>query len=100
MKSFMEQTFLMDFSARYEMNGKITKLLINKTARIICTMDTPTWFYRYFQGDPLYKTHKTNLGFCGIKPVKRSYFGPVITSTEQKRKQWLDIVAELGRKQK
>ncbi len=97
MKSFFEQTFLMGFAAKYEESGKITKLLKNKSARIISTMDTPPWFFKLFLGDPAFKTHKANMNFCGIKPLKRTYFGPLIKSDEKQRNKWLKDVEKLGR---
>jgi putative NADPH-quinone reductase len=98
MKSFFEQTFLMGFAAEYDTNGKVTKLLKNKTARIISTMDTPVWMFKYLLGDPAFKTNKANLNFCGIKPVKRTYFGPVVKSDKTVRLKWLQQAEDLGRK--
>jgi putative NADPH-quinone reductase len=98
MKSFFEQTFLMGFAALYDENGKVTQLLKNKTARIISTMDTPVWMFKFLLGDPAFKTNKANLNFCGIKPVKRTYFGPVVTSDKTARLKWLKQTEELGRK--
>lgn len=97
LKSFFEQTFLMGFAAQYETNGKITKLLTGKTARIISTMDTPTWIFKYFLKDPSFKTHKANLNFCGIKPVKRTYYAPIIKSTKEQREKWLKETEQLGK---
>lgn len=97
MKSFFEQTFLMGFAAEYDAKGKPTQLLKNKTARIISTMDTPVWMFKYLLGDPAFKTNKANLNFCGIKPVKRTYFGPVATSDRAARLKWLKKAEDLGR---
>lgn len=96
LKSFFEQTFLMGFAAQYEANGKITKLLEGKTARIISTMDTPVWIYKYLLKDPSFKTHKANLNFCGIKPVKGTYYAPIIKSTKEQRERWLTQAEQLG----
>ena len=96
-KSFFEQTFLMGFAAKYEANGKITKLLKNKTASFVLTMDTPVWIYKYLLKDPVFKTHKANLNFCGISPLKRIYLGPIIKSDDKKRKYWIKKVENLGK---
>jgi len=36
------------------------------------------------------------LNFSGIKPVKISSFAPIKSSTEKKRKNWLEGVEKLG----
>ena len=38
------------------------------------------------------------MNFCGIKPVKRTYFGSVKVSTEVQRKKWLLKAEQLGSK--
>jgi NAD(P)H dehydrogenase (quinone) len=40
------------------------------------------------------------LGFCEIKPVKISTFGPVKNSTEAQRNGWLTKVEKLGKELK
>lgn len=72
------------------------KLLINKSASLIVTMDSPIWYYKWFVGDPGYKMMKDILVFCGIKPVKKYYFGPMMSSSEDRRKKWLEIVYKVG----
>ncbi len=36
------------------------------------------------------------MNFCGIKPVKRTYFGSVRVSSEEQRKRWVDNAKKLG----
>jgi len=43
---------------------------------------------------------KSTLEFCGVKPVKVSYFGPVKSSSAGNRKNWLEKAEKLGEKQK
>ncbi len=100
LKSFIEQTFLMGFAAQYEKNGKITKLLTGKSVRVISTLDTPVFLYKSFLGNPSFKVHKANFSFCGIKPIRQTYIGPVVKSDDAKRKQWLRSVEQLGKKLK
>jgi len=96
LKSFFEQTFLSGFATRYEGNGKTTKLLKGKTARIITTLDTPVFIYKYIMGNSSLKTHKAILSYSGIKPLKVTYFGPISKSTITEREKWLDEVEILG----
>ena len=80
LKAFMEQTLLSGFAFKYLKSDKMIKwdkYLKGKSARIISTMDAPPWYYKLFVRDPGFKTMKSSLVFCGIKPVKRSYFGSV-----------------------
>ena len=100
MKAFIEQTFLPDFAFKYKKSKKIVKwdkYLIGKSARIISTMDSPPWYYKLFIGDPGYKTIKDIMNFCGIKPVKRTYFGSVKLSNDKQIKQWIKKAEELGK---
>lgn len=72
------------------------KLLKGRTVRIITTMGGPTSYYRWIIGEPAFKMIKANLNFCGIKLVKRSYFGSVELSSEKQRKKWLKKVYKVG----
>jgi len=102
-KSFIEQTFLPGFAFKYKKSKKFVKwdkYLEGKSARLISTMDSPPWYYKFIIGDPGYKTLKDIMNFCGIKPVKRSYFGSVKVSDETQRKQWIAKAEQLGKKLK
>lgn len=99
----MEQTFLSGFAFKYLKSDKVMKwdkYLKGKSARIISTMDAPPWYYKLFVRDPGYKTMKSSLEFCGIKPVKRSYFGSIKISDDEQIKQWIKKVEVLGQKLK
>ena len=43
---------------------------------------------------------KGALEFCGVKPVKVSYFGPVKSSDAATRKKWLEKAEKSGREQR
>lgn len=97
-KGVFDRTFLPGFAFKYQ-KGKLIpdKLLKGKTARIVMTMDTPPWYYKLFQGAPALKQLKvTTLEFCGFDRVRNNMLGPVISSNEQQRAQWLEMVARLG----
>lgn len=77
------------------------KLLKGKTARLIVTMDTPSWYYLLINRSAGYNAMKIGvLKFCGINPVKITTFSPIKTSDETKRKKWLAEVEQLGYEQK
>lgn len=101
LKGFFDRVFLPHFAFRYH-DGKPLpeKLLTGRTARIITTMDTPWWYYALVYRSVGIRAVKTSvLNFCGIHPVKVSYFRPVISSTKEQREQWLTHVEQMGREQ-
>lgn len=101
-KGFIDRLFLPGFAYQYRENSVWwDKLLKGKTAHIITTVDQPGWYYWLFYGRPsVNQLKKSTLEFCGVKPVKVTYFGIVKTATNELRKKWLDKVENLGRKQK
>ncbi|MEA3479782.1 MAG: NAD(P)H-dependent oxidoreductase [Bacteroidota bacterium] len=102
LKGFIDRVFLPKFAFEYQEESPFPKKLLNgKTARLIVTMDTPTWYYSLFYRKPGHNSmRKSILHFCGVKPVKISAFGPVKSSNDEKQKNWLDKVEKLGESMK
>ncbi|WP_075590662.1 NAD(P)H-dependent oxidoreductase [Labilibacter marinus] len=98
LKGFIDRTFLPGFAFKYRDNSALwDKLLTGKSARLIVTMDAPTWYYNIFYKKPGHQAmKKATLNFCGVKPVRISTFGSVKSSTVKKREQWLFKVRKLG----
>ena len=101
-KGFIDRLFLPGFAFQYRENSVWwDKLLTGKTGHIITTLDQPSWYYRLFFGRPsVNQLKKSTLEFCGVKPVKVTYFGPVKNTEHQKREKWLKEVEMLGKKVK
>ena len=99
LKGFFDRTFIPGFAFKYHTNNPFwDKLLTGKTARLIVTMDTPTWFYNLGFGKPGHRSMKNCiLGFCGVKPVKISVFSPIRSSTDKMREKWLLEAEKLGK---
>ncbi|NBX78911.1 MAG: flavodoxin family protein [Flavobacteriales bacterium] len=99
-KGFIDRTFTPGFAFKYRENSPWwDKLLAGKKARIITTLDTPPWFYYLLFNRPsVNQLKKTTLEFCGVKPVKVSYFGPLRNSTTASRQKMLDGAKALGEK--
>lgn len=99
LKGFIDRVFLPKFAFRYREGTLLwDKLLTGKSARLIVTMDSPTFFYRFFTKSPGHHAMKKGtLEFCGIKPVKITSFGMVKKSDEVKRKKWILKVSDLGK---
>ncbi len=98
LKGFIERTFQEGFAVKFRENSIWwDKLLTGKSARLIVTLNTPSWAYRWLFGRPGHNTmKKTILEFCGVKPVRITEIGPIKGSTEEKRKRWIEQVRTLG----
>lgn len=101
-KGFIDRLFLPGFAFQYRENSVWwDKLLKGKTAHILTTLDQPAWYYGLIFGKPsVNQLKKSTLEFCGVKPVKVSYFGPVKSSDEKQRQVWLTSVENAGMKLK
>ena len=99
LKGFIDRVFLPGFAFSYRENSLLwDKLLKGKSARLIVTMDTPKWYYRWIYKQPGHNAmRKGILKFCGIKPVKITSFAPIKTSNEKTRNLWLNKVEKLGK---
>ena len=97
LKGFIERVLMPGFAFGYNENSLfVEKYLTNKTARLIVTMDSPPWYYKWRVGDPGYKIMKDILHFVGIKPVRKNYFGSIKMSSEEIREKWLQEVYKIG----
>lgn len=101
MKGFIDRLFLPGFAFQYRENSLLwDKLLKGKSARIITTLDQPSWYYTLVYGKPsVNQLKRSTLLFCGISPVKVTYIGIIKTSDPFKRDKWLQKVKQLGHKQ-
>lgn len=100
LKGFIDRVFLPRFAFQKRENSLWwDKLLKGKSARIITTMDQPTWYYWLVYKQPSTQMlKKTTLQFCGVSPVRVTSFGPIRLSSEAFRLKALNKVEGLGRK--
>lgn len=98
-KGFIDRVFLPGFAFKYHKGSLLwDRLLIGRSARIIVTMDTPAWYYWLMYRRPGHNAMKRGiLQFCGFKPVGVTTVGPIKTSSEARRMQWLSKIEKLGR---
>lgn len=100
LKVFVEVAFQPGFAYKYiedPYRVKWDKLLKGRTGRLVATMDAPPIFYNLLVGDPGGKMMINGiLSFCGVSPVKKSYFGSVNTSNEKKKQEWLEHIFKVG----
>lgn len=98
LKGFMDRVLLPGFAFQ-KREGSVwwDQYFKDKTARIICTMDTPPWYYRLRYGRPSTRAIKeVTLQFIGVKRIKVKEIGPMRGSTPAKREKWLADVRRLG----
>jgi len=97
-KGFIDRVFLPGFAFKYRENSVWwDKLLAGRTARIITTLDQPSFYYRLAFGRPsVNQLKKSTLQFCGIKPVKVTYVGPIRSSKEEFRQKLIQKITTLG----
>ncbi|KUP01337.1 NADPH:quinone reductase [Stenotrophomonas maltophilia] len=98
LKGFFDRVLLPGYAFRYRRDSVWwDRLLAGRSARVITTLDTPPWYYRWIYRDPgIAQIRATILQFCGIRPVRVSRLGAVRSSTAAQRSKWLALAAELG----
>lgn len=98
MKGFLDRVFLPGFAFQKRENSVWwDKLLKNKSARIISTLDQPAWYYWLVYRQPSHNAmKKLTLQFCGISPVSITTIGPIRHSKETYRQNWLKKIEKLG----
>lgn len=102
MKGFIDRLFLPGLAYAYRKDSIFwDKLLKGRTARIITSLDQPSFIYRMLFGRPsVNQLKKATLEFCGVKPVKVTYVGIIRSSTEKQRENWLAKVENLGKRRR
>jgi len=102
MKGFLDRVLLPGFAFK-KREGSVwwDKYFTGKTSRLICTMDQPTWFYRFINKSPShYAMKKLTLNFIGVKSVKITSIGPLRLSKKEFREKWLKRIEKLGEQNK
>jgi len=98
LKGFLDRVLVPGVAFKFE-DGIPVKLMAGKTASIIVTMDVPIPVYTDVYGSRGTLFMKENiLEFCGIELKTTRYLGPVHSSNECERAEWLADVERLGRR--
>lgn len=97
LKGFLERVLQPDL-VEPSKKGHFTTPLAGKSARIIVTMATPGFVYRWWFGAHALKMLKHNiLGFVGVAPVRSTVFGSIRGAGPQRLSGWLAKVTAMGR---
>ncbi len=101
LKGFIDRTFLSGFGFQYRKDSMLwDKLLSGKTARIIITMDAPSWYYKFvLKNHSVRQLKKSILEFCGIKVKGVTYLGKVRFRKETEITKFLDKIELLAMKE-
>ena len=99
-KSFIDRVIVSGVAFRYGTTGtKWEKLWRGKTARIVLTMDAPSWWYKLTYRAPSENALKrATLWYVGVRTIGVTRFEPVRFSTQEIREKWLSTVARLGQR--
>lgn len=98
-KGLIDRVFLPGFAFRYHPDDPFwDRLLAGRSADVIITTDTPSWYLRLAYGNPVVRRWRGQiLGFCGFKPVRILKFGPVRHGGAEKNiAAWRRTVARLA----
>ena len=99
LKGFVDRIFLPGFAYKYTGIGLWKKLLKPKTARIITTMDGPSFFYVFILFSAGIRIIKKGvLEFSGVSPVKTNIFSNLKKSPTKRIQNILQKVEKLGKK--
>lgn len=98
MKGFLDRVLLPGFAFTKRENSLLSdKGLTGKTARIICTLDQPVWYYSLIYKSPSHNAiKKGTLHYIGVQKVRITAIGPIRLSKENNRTKWLTKVEKLG----
>ncbi len=98
MKGFLDRVLLPGFAfSKRKKSLWWDKHFTGKTARIICTLDQPSWYYKWIYKSPSHNAmKKLTMNFVGVKKVRITSIGPMRLSKEGFRIKWLKKVEKLG----
>lgn len=79
LKGLIDRVLLPGFAFRYHKDDAFwDRLLAGRSADVLITTDTPSWFLWLAYGNPVVRRWRGQiLGFCGFKPLRIAKFGPI-----------------------
>ncbi len=93
LKGWLDRVIRQGVAYEFGEGGAVIGHLKGKTAVVFTTSNTPRDIELTVLGDPLENLWKTVIfGFCGVEDPYRRNFEPIIVSTPEQRRQWLDEV--------
>lgn len=98
LKGFIDRVFLPGFAFKYQKGKSLPdQLLKGKTARLIVTMDTPSWWNRFIYHAAGHNAMRhAILKFCGIRSVRITELAGMHKSTAEQRTKWLEQIKQIA----
>ncbi len=98
LKGFIDRVLVKGFAYTYE--GFLPKgLLSGKTAWVVYTLDSPSWFVTFFRHQAEWMIMKRAiLKFCGFRKIRRLMFAGLKNSSLKKRETWLNYLEQESKK--
>jgi NAD(P)H dehydrogenase (quinone) len=98
LKGWIDRVFRQGVVYEFGPQGTILGHLKGKVAVVFTTSNTPRDMELQLYGDPLENFWRTCIfGFCGLTDFHRRNFEPIVVSTPDQRKRWLDEVRRIIR---
>ncbi|MGD9868741.1 MAG: NAD(P)H-dependent oxidoreductase [Hyphomicrobiales bacterium] len=95
-KGFLERVLIAEIIGPMK-QGRFATPLKGKSARVVVTMGMPGFVYRWWYGAHALKVLKRNiLGFVGASPVRSTILGNIEGAGQDKRRQWLKDMEQMG----
>ncbi|MFT5355677.1 MAG: NAD(P)H dehydrogenase (quinone) [Polyangiales bacterium] len=98
LKGFVDRTFLPGWAFRYEKGKALpTPLLAGRTGRVVTTMDSPGWWYRFWHRRSVHASFiNATLRFVGFAKVRHTTLHGVRAMSEQKRRAAIETMKRRG----
>jgi len=97
LKGLLDRMWLPGFAFKFTKPYFHRRLLRGKSARLIITMDSPSFIYRFIFRSPGENIMKRSvLRFSGVRPVRVTRVGWMVVSTKNYRRRWLKKIERLG----
>jgi 1,4-dihydroxy-2-naphthoate polyprenyltransferase len=97
LKGFLDRILAPGFAFEETGRSGYRPLLGGKTAELLTTTDTPGWVWRWIYGAPGDRAMaRAVLGFCGIEVARIRRFGPVRSSSPERRRAWIGAAEAAG----
>jgi len=98
LKTWIDRVFLSGFAYRYRPTGRLwDKLLTGRTARIVMTMDSPTFWNAWaYRNAAIRSLRNATLEYCGITVRGVTRLSGVRHRTDADRERWVAGMASFG----
>lgn len=100
LKGFLDRALLPGFAFRHREGSKRSEgLLRGRSARLLVTMDAPSWYDRLVYGASSRRAMASAvLGYSGVRPVRTTVFDEIRWADPARRARMVEAARALGRR--